>query len=100
MATSQYIRSLPMMPNTVIFGNMCYSGWILSSTIIPSYQVHKQINGVDTIITRPAKVVQYDAIANAFNGRNPISYYGYALLDGRSLQVEVGFAKQMEDALV
>ncbi len=27
MASSQYIRSLPTMPGTVIFGNMCYSGW-------------------------------------------------------------------------
>ena len=100
MATSQYIRSLPMMPNTVIFGNMCYSGWLLTSSIIAPYQAMGYIDGHDTTVTIPAKVVQYDPIGVAFIGRNPISYYGYDLLDGTSRKVEDGFAQKMEDTLV
>ena len=75
--TTQYIKSLPSMPNTVIFGNMCYSGYAVSD---PS-----------TNITYPMRT--------AFMDKNPISYYGYALYNDRSTAVTDLFSKDMEDSL-
>ncbi|MFI4955126.1 MAG: FISUMP domain-containing protein, partial [Gammaproteobacteria bacterium] len=78
---SKYINKLSSLSNTVIFGNMCYSGW---NTPFPSDN------------KTPARI----PIASAFIGRNPISYYGYAFSDGTSVFVSDLFAKEMEDTLV
>jgi uncharacterized protein (TIGR02145 family) len=78
--TSKYIQKLPSLENTVVFGNMCYSGY---NTPVTSgrYQVK-------------------DPIAAAFMSKNPISYYGYAHTNGHSRAVQNSFSKQMEDSLV
>lgn len=80
--TSKYIASLAPMPNTVIFGNMCYSGTSLIEPIrwtkAPSTKL---------------------PIQTAFANLKPISYYGYAYIDGTSAPVSNGFAKKMEDSL-
>lgn len=83
-AKSSYIRSLPNMSTTVIFGNMCYSGW----NFIGDY----------TSAGRTYKVT--DPIRAAFLSKQPISYYGYTFEDGTSRIIDNGFAKQMEDSLV
>ena len=73
--TSKYIDALPSMPATVVFGNMCYSGWQ---------------NGLGT---------GYTPIEQSFINKDPISYYGYAFDDGSSTIVSDAFAKLMEDTL-
>jgi hypothetical protein len=66
------------MPGTIIFGNMCHSGW---SMVNPVGQPKKPI-------------------ANAFNSRGLISYYNYALVDGQAAAVNDTFAKRMEDSVI
>ncbi len=73
--TSKYIDALPAMPGTVIFGNMCYSGWQ---------------NNLGT---------GYNPIELSFINKNPISYYCFAFLNGTSAPVSDAFAKIMEDSL-
>ncbi len=63
------------MPNTVIMGSMCYSGW------------------------QSPLGTGYTPIETSFMNRNPISYYGFAFDNGLSAPVSVGFAKDMEDSL-
>ena len=77
LVTTKYIKTLPSMPNTVIFGNMCYSGFSVAD---PSMNV-----------TYPIKT--------AFMDKNPISYYGFALENGKATIVTDSFAKAMEDSL-
>jgi hypothetical protein len=76
--TSQFVRTL-RMPNTVVFGNMCYSGFI-------SHPTRKEplLGGY---------------IQPAFMSTGLIAYYAYSLLDGSSLKVTNDFAKRMEDSL-
>jgi uncharacterized protein (TIGR02145 family) len=78
--TSKYLQKLPSLSNTVIFGNMCYSGF---NTPVTSgrYQIK-------------------DPIAATFMSKNPISYYGYAHTNGYSRPVLNSFSKRMEDSLV
>jgi uncharacterized protein (TIGR02145 family) len=75
--TSRHVSSLTNLSNTLIFGNMCYSG----TTVIP----------ILTLVT---------PIATAFNSLNPISYFCYGYDNGYSTGVLDDFAKQMEDSLV
>jgi len=72
---SEYIRSLPDMPNTIIFGNFCYSGQ-----------------------TNPSKEYP-NPIGAAFESKKLISYYGYHSGKGDAYQVDNAFAKAMEDSL-
>jgi uncharacterized protein (TIGR02145 family) len=72
---SEYVRSLPDMPNTIIFGNFCYSGQ-----------------------TNPSKEYP-DPIGAAFKSKKLISYYGYHDGKGDAYQVDNSFAKAMEDSL-
>jgi uncharacterized protein (TIGR02145 family) len=77
--TSNYIAGMPKLNGTVLYGNMCFSGY--SQPVPPK---HGPMTGIET----------------AFMGLNPISYYGYAYADGTSATVYNGFAKQMEDSLI
>lgn len=73
-ATSRLIETITLLSNTIIFGNMCYSGYT-NFTGMP---------------------VGYTPIALAFQSRNPIAYYGYAYDDGRSRVVSDEFARMMQ----
>jgi len=75
--TTKYIKTLASMPNSVIFGNMCFSGYSVAN---------------------PKRNFTYP-IKTAFMDKNPISYYCYALNNGRSTAVEDNFAKAMEDSI-
>lgn len=70
--TSKFVKSLPKMENTIIFANMCYSGFGLTNQYVP------------------------DPIRPAFMSLNPISYYAYAQPNTRSTPVSNDFAKEME----
>ncbi|MDX2001165.1 MAG: FISUMP domain-containing protein [Chitinophagales bacterium] len=76
-----YVKSLPPMPGTIIFGNMCYSGWTYAENI--RFGRHLP-----------------PAIGEAFTSRQLVSYYGYAYDDGTSRKVKNTFAIIMEDSLV
>jgi uncharacterized protein (TIGR02145 family) len=73
--TTKRIDKLAAMPNTVVLGNMCYSGYqnALSSGFTP--------------------------IGKAFTSKNPISYYCFTRDDGSSAIVSNVFAIAMEDSL-
>lgn len=73
---SEYINSLPPMPNTIIFGNFCFSGQ-----------------------TNPSKE-DPNPIGAAFKNLNLISYYCYDKGGGNSSIVSNPFAKAMEDSLI
>ncbi len=85
LANASYINSLPAMPNTIIVGNMCYSGWNTNS---------KELPGNEGVMNIPIPIKQ------AFTNRNLISYYSYGFGDGTSLSVDNAFAKPMEDTLL
>lgn len=101
---SKFINALPQMPNTIIFGNMCYSGWIA-----PSIPIDKHVQytldakkKLDSIVT-PAHNEIIDGIGKAFIDRGLISYYGFTLdrpLAGSSRSVPDDFAGQMETVLL
>lgn len=75
--TTKYIKKLPQMPNTVLFGNMCYSGYSVAD---------------------PGRNITYP-IKTAFMDKAPISYYGFALENGKATVVTDAFSKEMEDSL-
>jgi uncharacterized protein (TIGR02145 family) len=73
--SGKYIATLPPMPKTIIFGNMCYSGWILTSINIPERKVTLPNK---TVVTVPAKTETFEnPVGKAFIERNLISYYGF-----------------------
>jgi hypothetical protein len=73
--SGKFIAALPSMPKTIIFGNMCHSGWMLSSVLIPERKVTLDDN---SIYTYPAKIWTIEnPIGKAFAERNLISYYGF-----------------------
>lgn len=72
---SEYIRSLPDMPNTIIFSNFCYSGQ-----------------------TNPSKEYP-DPIGAAFKNKKLISYYAYDDGKGDAYRATNSFAKAMEDSV-
>lgn len=74
--TTKYIKKLPKMPNTIIFGNMCYSGYGTTTG-----------SGLEPIRT-------------TFLSLDPISYYGYTKQDGGSTAVTDWFAKKMEQWMI
>ena len=80
-----YIDKLPSMPNTIILGNMCYSGW--SAT------------GEYKSGTRGKFVVE-NPIKTAFTNRGLISYYSYGYADGTSDPSDNNFCKKMEDSII
>jgi uncharacterized protein (TIGR02145 family) len=75
-ASTKYLEGIASMPNTVIMGNMCYSGQT------------SLVEGGNT------------PIKTAFANKRLISYYGYAFQDGNSTVVGNAFAKVMEESLV
>lgn len=83
VAMGKFISSIPSMPGTVVFGNMCYSGW--NNTLFAQEGQHFDIE---------------DPIRKAFLSRDPIAYYGYGYDDGTSKTVDNTFAVIMEDTLV
>ena len=94
-APSSYIRSLPQMPKTVIFGNMCYSGYSL-----PTKTYENLITRLDGKVDTIRRVTHYDPIQAAFVSRNPISYYGWAYDDGSSSEVDNFTSIITEDSVV
>lgn len=72
---SEYIRSLPDMPNTIIFSNFCYSGQ-----------------------TNPTKEYP-DPIGAAFKSKKLITYYSYDDGKGDAYRATNSFAKAMEDSV-
>ncbi len=77
--TSKYINSLPEWKETMIFGNMCYSGVSHESTENNNYYS--------------------PFIGKAFINRKLISYFGYAFDNKWSAPVNDPFSKMMEDSL-
>ncbi|MDX2002411.1 MAG: FISUMP domain-containing protein [Chitinophagales bacterium] len=74
--TSSYINDIGDLSGTIVFGNMCYSGY-----------------GVTTPDGSTG-------IRTAIMARNPISYYGYTYSNNTSTEVSNYFAKRMEDTLI
>lgn len=74
--SSQFVRQLNLA-NTVVFGNMCYSGARNGRTV-------------------PAT----GFIQPAFMSTGTPTYYGYAYLDGESVKVPNTVAKVLEEALI
>ncbi len=81
LVTSKYIAALPPMPNTIIVGNFCYSGWA-------SYDTTKN----------PSRVA-LNPIYPAFTSLHPLAYYSYAYPNGLSGLLDNTFGKRMEDSL-
>jgi len=79
---SKYIAALPPMPNTIIVGNFCYSGW-----------------ANDTTTKTPFYAAIHHPIYTAFTSLQPLAYYSYGYPDGTSSLVDNTFGKQMEDSL-
>lgn len=73
--STKYLSTLPDLGKTVVFGNMCYSGWQ---------------------VTTPGKS---PAVGTTFISKNPLSYYSYAFDDKKSTKVSNNFAIEMEDTL-
>jgi hypothetical protein len=67
--TAEYLDKLSEMPNTIILGNMCYSGW--------------SVGGERNLAERGKINVDYP-IKTAFTNKNLISYYAYGFDDGTS----------------
>jgi uncharacterized protein (TIGR02145 family) len=86
VVTSRYINGLFPMPNTIILGNFCYSGW--------------KTTGKYYITGYSAPITVLNPIQTAFTNKEPISYYSYGHEDGTSASVNNTFAKQMEYVLV
>ena len=85
MVNSKFINSLPPMPNTIIVGNMCYSGWNNVGTIKSPFRGSVNIE---------------EPIGTAFTNKQLISYYSYGYDNGESAPVDNNFSKRMEDSLV
>ena len=85
LINSEFINSLPPMPNTIIVGNMCYSGWSRAGLFQDRFR-----GTVDYKIP----------IKTAFINKNPISYYSYGFTNQLSAPVDNSFAKKMEDTLL
>lgn len=73
---SEHIAQMDLS-NTIVFGNMCYSGWSNTTAL--------NISDIP--------------ILNAFEQANVRTYYGYQQEIGRSIQVNDPFAKDMEERL-
>ena len=88
---STRLAQLPQMPNTIIFGNMCNSGWT-QSPVISTWQ---HGGWVDTAMTQ-------NPLGLAFINKGLISYYAYGwdVPAGVSGRVNDDFASAMEDTLV
>jgi uncharacterized protein (TIGR02145 family) len=97
--TSDYVKLLPLMPNTILLGNMCESGFMTTAVTIPARTITYEDG---TKEQRPAFTINYNPLGKAFVDRKPISYYGYArdLPAGTSRSVPDEFAATMEDMLV
>ncbi len=97
--TTKYLDETPQMPNTVVLGNMCYSGWT-SPTMTVKGRTLDLPNGKS--VNLPDTVVAVNGIATAFLKKNPISYYGFAKNTpaGESRPVTDGFALTCEKTLV
>lgn len=106
--SGKYVATLPEMPKTIIFGNMCYSGWMLTSINVPD-RTFKDWNL--KLVTYPAYTQSYEnAIGKAFTDRKLISYYGFSrneftfnnivLPIGTSRKVPDDFSIEMENMFV
>jgi len=76
--SSLYIESLPPTPNTIILGNMCFSGY-----------------GAQSSCLSQGRIVFDKPIRKAFETLNPISYYCYAFTNETSTTVGDDDAKRM-----
>ncbi len=106
--TGKHIATLPQMPNTIIFGNMCHSGWILTSYTIPEKKGVDN-NNVEFVIPASTQIFT-NSIGKTFIDKNLISYYGYtrnafnigtrAIPAGTSRQVENNFSMNSEKTFI
>jgi len=79
---TKYIDALPPMPKTVIYGDMCFSGYGVQDADF------KDNFGTAT------------PMRTAWMNKTPISYYCFAYSDGTSDKVSSDFGKEMFDTLV
>lgn len=98
--TAKYVNLLPSMPNTIIMGNMCYSG-----TVADRYTMPRRIfvNDKGKIVVREERSQPLEAVGKAFIDKNPISYYAYTKdlpYPGTSRVVPDAFAASCEDRLI
>ncbi|MGB4850216.1 MAG: FISUMP domain-containing protein, partial [Saprospiraceae bacterium] len=106
--TGYYISKLPPMPKTIIFGNMCNSGFILTSYTIPPRIVIKPDHSIDTIHAY-TRTFEYP-VGKAIIERGLISYYAYTRNEfqffhnliplGTSRSVTDTFSKRMEKIFI
>jgi uncharacterized protein (TIGR02145 family) len=107
--SGKYIAALPPMPKTIIFGNMCFSGWIIKYLTTPERKFILPDKSVDIW---PAKIDTFEnPVGRSFIERNLISYYGYTRNDflnrsnvvcpaGTSRVVRDSFCKDVEKVFV
>ena len=96
--SGKYIAMLPPMPNTIIFGNMCHSGWVVNS--VTMYEKKFTLPNNDVIIL-PGRtdIIKYP-VGKAFIDRDPISYYGYTrneYLDKNGRLISKGSSRMLPD---
>lgn len=85
LVNSEFINSLPSMSNTIIVGNMCYSGWSRAGLFEDRFR----------------GTIEYKLpIKTAFTNKKPIAYYSYGFTNELSAPVDNAFAKKMEDTLL
>lgn len=93
LATVKFIQSLPMLSNTIVLNNSCYSGATLLKSAL------KNVNG------EPVTLAQTVTVANVFLSRNPIAYYGWRyddatagpIIDGLAIEAEESFIKRLAE---
>ncbi len=96
--SGKYIATLPPMPKTIIFGNMCNSGWIIKYLTTPE----RKITLTDkSVVTYPAKTDTFEyAVGRTFIERGLISYYGFTrneYLNRRNVVIPAGTSRGVPD---
>jgi uncharacterized protein (TIGR02145 family) len=98
--SSKSIDLLPAMQGTVVFGNMCNSGFTALTGTIPA---HTSTFPSGEVVVYPAKPwTVKGSVCQSFINKGLISYYGYTRDNpaGSSRSVPDDFAAAMEDTLV
>jgi uncharacterized protein (TIGR02145 family) len=98
--TTKFVNALPKMPNTIILGNMCYSGTTTDKLVMPA---KTYVSKDGKIIKRPERTQPIDGIGSALINRDLISYYAYTRdqpFPGTSRAVPDEFAASCENSLV
>jgi uncharacterized protein (TIGR02145 family) len=97
--SGKYIAALPPMPKTIIFGNMCFSGFIIKYLTTPERRFILPDKSVDIW---PARIDTFEyAVGRNFIERGLISYYGYTrneFLNQRNLLCPAGTSRVVPDS--